>query len=519
MDDETPAPSGPNFSNGLDLAQLADGEMLLGHVGPEAVLLVRRGEEVFAIGPSCTHYGGPLNEGLLVGDTVRCPWHHACFSLRTGEAVRPPALNQVPCWRVERQGEIVFVREMREPIATPGCTAPLSGSIVILGGGAAGHSAAETLRREGYAGRITLVSADSSVPYDRPNLSKDYLAGTASEDWIPLRTPEFYREHGIALHLNAGAVSIDRAGRRLGLEDGSCYEYDTLLIATGADPVRLPVPGNDLPHVHYLRSFADSRAIIEKATTARSAVVIGASFIGLEVAASLRARGLEVHVVAPEAVPMERVMGREIGSFVRRLHEDHGVHFHLGTTAAAIDQQHVTLSTGEHLSADLVVVGIGVRPALDLAQKAGLKLDRGVAVDRYLRTSDPHIYAAGDLARWPDTHTGESVRVEHWVVAQRQGQTAARNMMGRREPFDAVPFFWSMHYDVTILYVGHAEKWDAIEIDGRVEEKNCRVTYRRDGRILAVATIGRDLESLRAELAFEQRPLSKADASNLGATP
>lgn len=507
MDDRTPAPRGPNFSNGLDLAQLADGEMLLGHVGLEAVLLARRGEEVFAIGPSCTHYGGPLHEGLLVGDTVRCPWHHACFSLRTGEALRPPALNQVPCWRVERQGDIVFVREMREPksIATAPATAPLSGSIVILGGGAAGNSAAETLRRDGFSGRITLLSADSSVPYDRPNLSKDYLAGAASEDWIPLRTREFYREHGIELHLNARAVSIDRAGRRLELEDGSRYEYDTLLMATGAEPVRLPVPGSDLPHVHYLRSFADSRAIIEKATTTRNAVVIGASFIGLEVAASLRARDLEVHVVAPEAVPMERVMGGEIGSFVRRLHEDHGAHFHLGTTVAAIDQQHVTLATGEQLSADLVVIGIGVRPALDLAEKAGLDLDRGVAVDRYLRTSDPHIYAAGDLARWPDTHTGESVRVEHWVVAQRQGQTAARNMMGRREPFDAVPFFWSMHYDVAILYVGHAEKWDAIEIDGRVEEKNCRVTYRHNGRALAVATIGRDLESLRTELEFEQR--------------
>ena len=519
MNDETSAASGPDFATGLDLAQLADGEMLLGHVGPEAVLLARCGEEIFAVGASCTHYGGPLDKGLLVEDTVRCPWHHACFSLRTGEAVRPPALNQLPCWRVERQGSVVFVREMREPIATPARSAPSSGSIVILGGGAAGNSAAETLRREGYTGRITLLSADASVPYDRPNLSKDYLAGTASEDWIPLRTPEFYRDLGIELRLNARAASIDRAGCRVELEDGTRCAYDTLLLATGANPVRLTLPGSDLQHVHYLRSLADSRAIIHKAATARSAMVIGASFIGLEVAAALRARNIEVHVVAPDAVPMERVMGCEIGSFARRLHEDHGVHFHLGTTVVSIDQRHVTLKSGEKLSADLVVAGIGVRPALDLAEKAGLKLDRGVAVDRYLRTSDAHIFAAGDLARWPDARTGEGVRVEHWVVAQRQGQTAARNMMGRHEPFDAVPFFWSMHYDVAILYVGHAETWNAIEIDGRVEEKNCRVTYRRGGRLLAVATIGRDIESLRAELEFEQRPLSKGDAPNLGATP
>jgi apoptosis-inducing factor 3 len=510
MTEGTSAPTGPDLSNGLDLTHLADNAMMLGHVGAEAVLLVRRGEEIFAVGASCSHYHGPLSEGLVVGDTVRCPWHHACFSLRTGEPLRPPALDPVPCWRVERQDNLVFVREKRDtaPVAAPRPTAGAAGSI-ILGGGAAANSAAETLRREGYAGRVVMVSADASVPYDRPNLSKDFLAGNAPEEWIPLRSPEFYREHGIELHLGRRATAIDRASRCLELEDGICHNYDRLLIATGADPVHLNLPGGDLPHVHYLRSLADSRAIIAKTATARSAVVIGASFIGLEVAASLRARKLAVHVVAPEATPMERVMGGEIGGLVQTIHEQHGVHFHLGTTVTAIDPQSVTLRTGEKLAADLVVVGVGVRPALGLAEKAGLKTDRGVVVDQYLRTSDPDIFAAGDIARWPDPHSGENIRVEHWVVAQRQGQAAARNMMGRNEPFDAVPFFWSIHYDVSILYVGHAEKWDSVEIDGPVAEKNCRATYRRNGRALAVVTIGRDLENLRAELAFEtssQRP-------------
>ncbi|MPY73296.1 MAG: Rieske 2Fe-2S domain-containing protein [Alphaproteobacteria bacterium] len=507
MSAEQSQPSGPDLTQGVLLADLADGAMLLGHVGDDAVLLARRGQDVFAIGATCTHYGGPLAEGLLAGDTVRCPWHHACFNLRTGEALRAPALNPVPCWRVERQDGRIVVREKAAAAAKPE-PLPAAGmpeSIVILGGGAAGNSAAETLRREGYAGSIAMVSADSSGPYDRPNLSKDYLAGNAPEEWIPLRGPEFYRDHGIDLRLGARAAAIDTAQREVRFEDGSRCSYDALLIATGAEPVRLDLPGGDLPHVHYLRSLDDSRAIIERAKSARRAVVIGASFIGLEVAASLRARKVEVHVVAPEAIPMERIMGREIGELVRTMHEEHGVQFHLGTTVTSIGDTSVELKNGETLAADLVVVGVGVRPAVGLAEKAGLTIDRGVVVDKYLQTSAPGIFAAGDIARWPDPHTGDTIRVEHWVVAQRQGQAAARNMLGRREPFDAVPFFWSMHYDVPILYVGHAEKWDEAEIDGRVEDKDCRVTYRRAGRTLAVATIGRDAESLRAEVELERQ--------------
>lgn len=507
MSTEQSQPSGPDLTQGVPFADLADGAVLLGHVGDDAVLLARRGQDVFAIGATCTHYGGPLAEGLLAGDTVRCPWHHACFSLRTGEALRAPALNPVPCWRVERQDGRIVVREKAAAAAKPPPlpAAGVPGSIVILGGGAAGNSAAETLRREGYAGSIAMVSADSSGPYDRPNLSKDYLAGNAPEEWIPLRGSEFYRDRGIDLRLGARAAAIDTAQRAVQLEDGSRCSYDALLIATGAEPVRLDLPGGDLPHVHYLRSLDDSRAIIERAKSARRAVVIGASFIGLEVAASLRARKVEVHVVAPEAVPMERIMGREIGNLVRAMHEEHGVQFHLGTTAASIDDKNVTLKTGAALPADLVVVGVGVRPAVGLAEKAGLAIDRGVVVDKYLQTSAPGIFAAGDIARWPDPHTGDNIRVEHWVVAQRQGQAAARNMLGRRKPFDAVPFFWSMHYDVPILYVGHAENWDEAAVDGRVEDKDCRVTYRRAGRTLAVATIGRDAESLRAEVELERQ--------------
>ena len=498
---------GPDFAEGIDVSQLADGTSLLGHVGDASVLLARHREELFAVGATCTHYGGPLAEGLVVGDIVRCPWHHACFSLRTGAPLRPPALNPIDCWRVERRGTRIYVREKQAPPHPPKLELRGPGSIVIVGSGAAGNCAAETLRTEGYTGSIVMVSADPSVPYDRPNLSKDYLAGSAPEEWIPLRSEKFYREHGIELRLGARAIAVQPATREVELEKGGPLAYDALLLATGAEPVRLDLPGADQGHVHYLRSLSDSRAIIKAAGTARRAVVIGASFIGLEVAAALRSRNLEVHVVAPDAIPMERVLGREIGGLVRRIHEDHGVQFHLGTTATSIDASAVELKTGAKIAADLVVIGVGVRPNLHLAEKAGLAIDRGIAVNEFLETNVPGIFAAGDLARWPDPYSGEKIRVEHWVVAERQGQTAARNMIGRRERFDAVPFFWSMHYDVSILYVGHAEKWDEVQIDGRVEAKDCRVDYRKAGRTVAVATIGRDLDCLHAELELERRSI------------
>jgi NADPH-dependent 2,4-dienoyl-CoA reductase/sulfur reductase-like enzyme/nitrite reductase/ring-hydroxylating ferredoxin subunit len=497
--------AGPDLARGIAASDLADGRMLLGHVDGEAVLLARRGAELFAIGATCTHYNGPLAEGLMVDDTVRCPWHHACFSLRTGEAVRAPALNPVPCFRVEEDGAKIFVRTKVDSAPTKQVK-PDSHvrSAVIVGGGAAGNAAAEMLRRQGFEGGITILSADSALPYDRPNLSKDYLAGNASEDWIPLRTPDFYKEQNIDVRTGARVASIDPVERAVLLSDGSHVAFDALLLATGADPVRLDIPGAELPHVHYLRTFDDSRALIEKAKTAKRVVVIGASFIGLETAASLRARGIEVHVVGPQSRPLERALGAVLGDMVKAIHEEHGVVFHFGTTATAIDPEAVTLKNGERLPADLVVAGIGVRPDLALAKAAGITVENGVVVDQYLQTSVPGIYAAGDIARWPDPHSGAAIRVEHWVVAERQGQTAALNMLGGRQAFDAVPFFWSQHYDVTVSYVGHAEKWDKVEIDGDPIKRDCKVTYYQDGRKLAVATVSRDLESLRAEVELER---------------
>jgi NADPH-dependent 2,4-dienoyl-CoA reductase/sulfur reductase-like enzyme len=377
-------------------------------------------------------------------------------------------------------------------------------SIVIVGGGAAGVAAAEMVRRRGYDGPVALISADADPPVDRPNLSKDFLAGEAQDDWIPLWPNDFYVEKRIELVLGRRVVSIDPAQRTVHLDDGSDRPYGSLLLATGADPVRLTISGATDGQVHYLRSFADSRILVERAATARKVVVIGASFIGLEVAASLRARGLSVDVVAPDSTPLERVMGVEVGRFVRSLHEAQGVTFHLGQTVARVDGRDVTLSGGGRLDCDFLVAGVGVKPMSAIAEQAGLAMDRGIAVNEYLETSAPGIFAAGDVARWPDPHTGERIRVEHWVVAERQGQVAARNLLGGRERFDAVPFFWSQHYDVRINYIGHAERWDEVFIDGSLEALDCSVEYRRGGRTLAIATIGRDRQNLEAEARMER---------------
>jgi NADPH-dependent 2,4-dienoyl-CoA reductase/sulfur reductase-like enzyme/nitrite reductase/ring-hydroxylating ferredoxin subunit len=499
MGDAAPL-SGPDLSHGVAYADVPEGGSLLGHAAGESVLLVRPrgGDDVFAVGATCTHYSGPLAEGRVEGCEVRCPWHHARFDVRTGEAVGAPALSELPCWAVERRGDqLVLGARLTRPVPVP---ARSPSSVVIVGAGAAGNAAAEMLRNRGYRGPVTMIGADPARPVDRPNLSKDYLAGTAPEAWVSLRDEEFYAAQQIELITGTRVVEIDVAAHAVVLEDGTRRGYGALLLATGADPVTLPLAGE---HVHYLRTLADSRGLIAEAKAGARAVVVGGSFIGLEAAAALRTRGLEVDVVAPERRPLERVLGPQIGDFVRGVHEAQGVRFHLGRTVKSYDGRTASLDDGARLDADLVVVGVGVRPALALAEHAGLAVERGVIVNERLETSAPDVWAAGDIARWPDPRSGESIRVEHWVVAERQGQTAARNMLGADERFEAVPFFWSQHYDVTIGYVGHAEEWDRVEVRGRLADRSAVVAYHDRGRIVAVATIGRDQASLAAEALME----------------
>lgn len=518
MTDHDERPAGPDLTVGVAADLIDEGGFLAGRVGDEGVLLARLRGRCYAVGSKCPHYGGPLAEGILVGDTIRCPWHHAAFDIRTAELERPPALDDLACWDVEeREGKVRVTgraapRKAKSRGRASVAAASAPESVVIIGVGAAGVVAADTLRREGYQGSVTMVDGDRDAPVDRPNLSKDYLAGSAPAEWVSLRPPDFFRDRGIDIRLGRRAAALDIRNRRVTLDDGSELACSALLLATGASPVQLPIPMSDRLPLRTLRTLADSRTIIadaERAGAGGRAVVIGASFIGLEVAASLRARNLEVHVVAPEERPLERILGTELSKLVQRTHEDHGVIFHLGRKPASIDGDEVILDNGERLAACVAVAGVGVRPNVELAQAAALPVDRGVLVNEYLETHASGVFAAGDVARWPEARAGTPLRIEHWVVAERQGQTAARNILGAHEPFTAVPFFWSAHYDLTLNYIGHAESWDAIDVDGDLDARDATVSFRAGGRTVAMVTVGRDRALLEAEAAMEREVESR----------
>jgi 3-phenylpropionate/trans-cinnamate dioxygenase ferredoxin reductase subunit len=522
--------AGPDLAQGIEISSVKPGQLIAGHAFGEPIVLVHVEPNWFAVGGKCTHYGAPLAEGVLVSETIRCPWHHACFELRNGAASRAPALNDLPSYTVVVESNIVRVTGKREtgwphggerrprgsrapekvlleesPVAGPS-------SVLIVGAGAAGIACAEMLRREAYRGPITLVDIDPDAPYDRPNLSKDYLAGNAPEEWLPLHPKDFFERQSIEILSGVEAQSIDSGSKTVRLSDGSLHSYGALLIATGASPLRLAIRGEQ--QIQYLRTLADCRAIIAKIGGARTAVVIGASFIGLEVAASLLTRGMEVHVIAPEKLPLERVLGTELGELIKGVHEQHGVRFHFGHTVKALDGKAVILDDDTKLEADVVIAGIGVRPNLKLAESAGILIDNGIAVNEFLETSVSNVFAAGDAARWPDAYSDARLRVEHWVVAERQGQVVARNMLGHRDRFDDIPFFWSAHYDkLSIRYTGHVERWDETRIDGDVMRLDCAVSYMVGGRRGAMATINRDRQSLETEVEMERELLLKPPPS------
>ena len=493
----------PDFRVGVALGDIPASGLLPGTVDGVDVLLVRGETGLFAIGAKCTHLGAPLAKGVVVGDTVRCPWHHACFDAKTGEATVAPAFQPVRRWAVEERGDTVFVRDPVER-NRPRIMGGGEGRVVIVGAGAGGYATADALVRLGYAGTVTVVGSDPAAPYDRTLLSKDFLDGKVGEDKLPMEG-DGLAERGVDLRVGASVAAIEPEAKRVRLSDGTALPYTALVLATGSQPKRLTVPGADLPHVLGLRTADDARAILARAAEARRIVVAGSSFIGMEVAASLRERGYEVSVVTPERAPFAKAFGPDVSDAIMTAHRKHGTGFHLGRQIARIAPGTVTLDDGNVLDADLVMVGVGVSPRVSLAEAAGLAMDDGVLVDEHLRTSDRDIYAVGDVACWPDPHGGARIRVEHWDVAMRQGQVAALNIAGRPRRYDAVPFFWTKHFDVSVRYLGHASAWDEARLDGDLAGKDAQVEFFRDGRSVAFATVDRDIASLTREIDMERR--------------
>ena len=492
---------GPDLRAGIAASELHADQPLLGHVGGEPVLLVRQDQTIHALSARCPHYGGPLHEGLVADGSIRCPWHHACFDLASGAVRSGPAPEALRRWTVRNENGRVWVEgagdlapSELQPRRTPR-------SVLIIGAGAAGDAAAHELRACGYTGPITLLAGESATPVDRPNLSKDYLAGKAPAEWLPLRSTDYWRERRIE-RIHAHAERLDLAAKRVNCDGGRSYTYDVLLLATGAQPIRLPIAGAELRHVHVLRTRADAEAVRAAiAAGARNAVIIGASFIGLEAAAALRTQGLDVAVVAPETQPLARVFGTHLADAVHAAHTRMGTHFHLGHKPATINTTTVELDDGTVLAADVVIMGVGVRPDVALAQQAGLAVDNGIVVGADYRCGLPDLWAAGDAASVYDPACGTHRRIEHWAWAQTQGRQAARSMLGLNLSA-AVPFFWSQHGDLTISYVGHAAQWEALDEEGDPAQGDYLCRYLQDGQVLAVASIGRDLDSLRAEVSL-----------------
>ena len=487
---------------------LRDGEMKEISAGETRILLARAGHRFHAISATCPHYGAPLAEGVLCGTRIVCPWHHAVFNVVNGDSEEPPALDALVSYAVRVEGERILVNVPEE---TPDRRTPTMSShdpvadprqFVIIGAGAAGYAAAQTLRQEGFRGNLVMITREDCAPYDRPNLSKDYLQGHAEQEWMPLRPDEFFSEHGIKLLVNREVTRVDARTKTITFEGGETMDYDALLVATGSAPLRLNIPGSDLKAICVLRSFADADSIIETARRSRRAVVVGASFIAMEAAYSLRERGLEVTVVAPSQEPFETTLGAEVGAVFRRLHESHGVRFKLGSIVYRFEGSHnveaVTLDNGERIETDMVVMGTGVRPVTHFIEGVEFDDAGGIVVDSRLRAADG-IYAAGDIVSFNDPRTGERVRIEHWRTAQQQGRAAARNMLGHDVAFEGVPFFWTRQFDVALLYVGHAKSWDEIVYRGDVSSHDFLAFYLKGERVVAVAGMNRDREMAAAE--------------------
>ncbi len=473
-----------------------NGDMKTINVDGNEILLCRIKDEFFALGAHCTHYGALLSNGVLSGDRIVCPLHHACFNAKTGSLIEPPAKDSLPKYHVNVENGKIFITL---PINNPVSRLPEMAradiqkdkrTFVIIGGGAAGEVAAQTLREDGFTGKIILITQENRAPYDRPNLSKDYLAGDAEESWMPLRDESFYNEFNIEVLLNLKAVNINFDDKHVEFDSGKKLKFDKLLLAPGSVPRTLDLPGKDLKNVFTLRSFDDAINIIEACKSSSRAVVIGASFIGMETAYSLRKRGLDVTIISVEEIPFERTFGKEVGMIFKKLHEDNGVKFKLSLTLKEFygneKVEAVVLQSGERIEAGLVIAGVGAKPATGFLPNHLLRKDGGVKVNEYFQVSED-VFAAGDIAAFTDWRTGEDIRIEHWRTAEQQGRIAAHNMAGIKTQFKGIPFFWTSQSGLDLQYVGRAVDWQEIIFLGDINSKEFLVLYVKDNKVAAAA--------------------------------
>ena len=478
-------------------SDLQDGEMKEVTVGDTPILLSRVDGKFYAIHGHCSHYGASLAQGALYNTQVICPWHHACFDVTTGEQKEGPGLDNVAAYKVTVKNNQVLVH-LPEVISAPASPAKASSAdskhTLVIGGGAAATHAVQAMRAAHYTGKITIVTEENDLPYDRTALSKKFLQGNATADELSLREADFYE--GSAIELKHQRVTqLNAEAKTARLEDGETIAYDQALLSSGSKVNALSVPGSDYTNVYTLRSLSDSQAIREAAQSAQRVVIIGASFIGMECAASLQSVGCTVTVVAPDVYPFASKWGDRIGKMIRSLHETEGIQFRAERKVERIEgngrAQRVVLDDGETLPADLVVVGIGVHPATDFVTGLEKADDGGIVVDEHLMAGHD-IYVAGDIAQFP--YAGQPVRIEHWRLAAQQGAVAGRNLAGMEEVFDRVPFFWTAQQGKNIRYVGHAESYDEIVYQGKVEEQDFIAFFIKDNSVRAALGMNRDAE-------------------------
>jgi NADPH-dependent 2,4-dienoyl-CoA reductase/sulfur reductase-like enzyme/nitrite reductase/ring-hydroxylating ferredoxin subunit len=494
--------------------ELAEGQIKQVQAGDHEVLLVKLDGEIHALAATCPHHGAPLENGLLHEGQLICPWHMTTYDARNGKLRQPPAMDALPQFDVSVEGGEVRVTLPEAPPQS--CTVPMASreadderTFVVLGAGAAGMTAAESLRQEGFTGEIVMITREDAPPYDRTALSKSYLRSDDPSE-PTLRSKAFYDEHDINLQLGFAVAQVDTIEHVLRAENGREQTYDKLLLATGSVPRTLDVPGGGLEGVVTLRSYADGQSLRDRIQQAHRVVLVGASFIGMEVAAGCVEQDADVSIVAPEAVPFEKVFGEDIGRMYQNAHEEKGVTFHLGATvghfAGEEHVQAVVLEDGTELPADLVILGVGVRPATDYLKDSHKNDDGSVTVNSYMQMRDD-IYAAGDIATFSDWRLGRPARIEHWRVAQQQGRIAAQNMLDQQVEYRRVPFFWTNQYMIITDYLGHAEDWDEIVVDGKVDEQDFLAYYIKDQAVQAVAGCGRSRQTIAALEILENQPL------------